>query len=114
MRTAHHSMRDVRRALQPRGVHVMLGGSSARILESLVLGQLIKLASGKRTGLLIWWKPFNPDDVATLKELLAAGSVRPAIDRRYPLDDVVEALRWVDDGHARGKVVVTIGQQAGE
>ena len=109
-----HSMRDVRRALRPNGVHVMLGGSSARILESLVLGQPIKLASGKRTGLLIWWKPFNPDDVATLKELLAAGSVRPAIDRRYPLDEVVEALRWVDDGHARGKVVVTIGQRAGE
>jgi NADPH:quinone reductase-like Zn-dependent oxidoreductase len=40
--------------------------------------------------------------------------VRPAIDRRYPLDEVVEALRWVDDGHARGKVVVTIGQRAGE
>jgi NADPH:quinone reductase-like Zn-dependent oxidoreductase len=109
-----HSMRDVRRALRPRGVHVMLGGSSSRILESLVLGQLIKLTSGKRTGLLIWWKPFNADDVATLKGLLAAGSVRAAIDRRYPLDEVVEALRWVDDGHARGKVVVTIGQRAGE
>ena len=95
-----HSMRDVRRALRPHGVHVMLGGPTSRILESLVMGLPIKLASGKRTGLLIWWKPFNPDDVATLKELLAVGSVRPVIDRRYPLDEVVEALRWVDDGHA--------------
>ena len=102
-----HSMRDVARALRPNGVHVMLGGPTSRILESLLLGLPIKLASGKRTGLLIWWKPFNPDDVATLNELLAAGSVRPVIDRRYPLDQVVEALRWVDDGHARGKVVVT-------
>ena len=109
-----HSMRDVRRALRPNGVHVMLGGPTSRILESLVMGQPIKLASGKRTGLLIWWKPFNPDDVATLKELLATGSVRPVIDRRYPLEQVVEALRWVDDGYARGKVVVTIGQRAGE
>ena len=107
-------MRDVRRALRPHGVHVMLGGPTSRILESLVMGQPIKWASGKRTGLLIWWKPFNPDDVATLKELVAAGSVRPAIDRRYPLDEIVEALRWVDDGHARGKVIVTIGERAGE
>jgi NADPH:quinone reductase-like Zn-dependent oxidoreductase len=109
-----HSMRDVRRALRPRGVHVMLGGPTSRILESLVMGQPIKLASGKRTGLLTWWKPFNPDDVATLKDLLAADAVRPVIDRRYPLGEVVEALRWVDDGHARGKVVVAIGDRAGE
>ena len=109
-----HSMRDVRRALRPHGVHVLLGGPTSRILESLVLGQPIKLASGKRTGLLIWWKPFNPDDVAALKELLVTGAVRPVIDRRYQLDEVVEALRWVDDGHARGKVVVSIGERAAE
>jgi NADPH:quinone reductase-like Zn-dependent oxidoreductase len=109
-----HSMRDVRRALRSQGVHVMLGGPTSRIVESLLLGQPIKLASGKRTGLLIWWKPFNPADVGTLKELLAAGSVRPVIDRRYPLSQVVEALRWVDDGHAKGKVVLTIGERAGE
>jgi NADPH:quinone reductase-like Zn-dependent oxidoreductase len=59
-------------------------------------------------GLMLWWKPFNPDDVETIKELIAAGKVRPVIDRRFPLADVVQALRHVDDGHARGKVVVTI------
>ena len=45
-------------------------------------------------------------DVATLKELIAAGKAKPVIDRSNPLSQVVEALRWVDDGHARGKVVV--------
>ena len=43
-----------------------------------------------------------------LKELIAAGKVKPIIERRYPLDDVVAALRWVDEGHARGKVVITV------
>jgi NADPH:quinone reductase-like Zn-dependent oxidoreductase len=42
-----------------------------------------------------------------LKELTAAGKVRPVIDRRYPLSEIVDALKWVNDGHARGKVVIT-------
>jgi NADPH:quinone reductase-like Zn-dependent oxidoreductase len=55
-----------------------------------------------------WWKPFAPDDVAALKELIAAGKLAPAIDRRFPLTEVVAALQHVDDGHARGKVVITM------
>ena len=42
-------------------------------------------------------------------ELIAAGKVKPVIDRRFPLSQIVEALRWVDDGHAAGKVIVTPG-----
>jgi len=57
-------------------------------------------------GLLLWWKPFNAPDVQRVTDLVAAGKVRPTIDRRYSLDQVVEALRWVDEGHARGKVLV--------
>jgi NADPH:quinone reductase-like Zn-dependent oxidoreductase len=103
-----HSLLRARRALRPKGVYVHLGGSGGRILQSLLLGSVLRLATGKRMGLLIWWKPFDPTDVATLKELVAAGTIRPVIDRRYPLAEVVEALRWVDDGHARGKVIITV------
>jgi NADPH:quinone reductase-like Zn-dependent oxidoreductase len=105
---SHHPILRVRRALRPKGVYVTLGGTSAPILLGLVLGPLISLASDKWTGLLLWWKPFNGDDVATLMELIAAGKVKPVIDRRFPLAEVVEALRWVDDGHAKGKVIISV------
>jgi NADPH:quinone reductase-like Zn-dependent oxidoreductase len=104
---SHHSILDVRRALRPKGAYVTLGGSAMPILGALVTGPLISLASSKWTGLLLWWKPFDPGDVATLNELVAAGAVKPVIDRQYPLSEIVDGLRWVNDGHARGKVVIT-------
>jgi NADPH:quinone reductase-like Zn-dependent oxidoreductase len=104
---SHHSILRVRRALRRQGVYVTLGGTSLPILLSLLVGPLISLVSDRWTGLLLWWKPFNRADVARLEELIAAGTVKPVVDRRYPLDDVVEALRYVDDGRARGKVIIT-------
>ena len=104
---SHHSILRVRRALRPNGVYVTLGGTSWPILGGLILGPLISLASDKSSGLMLWWKPFKAEDVTTLTKLIADGKVKPAIDRRFALRDVVEALRWVDDGHARGKVIIT-------
>jgi NADPH:quinone reductase-like Zn-dependent oxidoreductase len=103
---AHHSVLRWRQALRPKGVYVALGGSVGWLLKSVVQGPVLSLATGKRMGLMLWWKPFNPDDVETLKGLIAAGKLKPVIDRSYPLAQVVDALRRVDDGHARGKVLV--------
>jgi NADPH:quinone reductase-like Zn-dependent oxidoreductase len=107
---SHHSVFAVRRALRPQGVYVTLGGDGSRIFQALLLGALISKATGKSMGLMFWWKPFNPADVETLKELIAAGKLRPVIDRRFPLDQVIDALRYVDEGRARGKVVITVPQ----
>lgn len=109
---SHHSILAVRRALRPNGVYVTLGGTTWPIFAALIVGPVLSRFSDTWTGLLLWWKPFDPDDVAALKQLIASGTVRPAIDRAYPLDQVVEALRWVDDGHARGKVIVTMATPA--
>jgi NADPH:quinone reductase-like Zn-dependent oxidoreductase len=105
---SHHSIFRVRRALRPNGVYITLGGTSAPILLGMVVGPLLSLFSDRWSGLLLWWKPFNVADVNRLKELVAEGKVKPIIERTYPLREVVEALRHVDEGHARGKIVVTM------
>jgi len=104
---SHHSLLEIRRALRPKGVYVTLGGDGSRLLQAMTVGPAVRLANGKRMGLMLWWKPFKADDIATLVRMIGDGSVRPIIDRRFPLSEVVEALRYVDDGHARGKVLVT-------
>jgi NADPH:quinone reductase-like Zn-dependent oxidoreductase len=105
---SHHSIFRVRNALRPNGVYITLGGEVGRLFQGLILGPLISMRSDRWTGLMLWWKPFNAADVATLKNLIAAGKLAPAIDRQYALSGVVEALRYVDEGRAKGKVVITI------
>jgi NADPH:quinone reductase-like Zn-dependent oxidoreductase len=105
---SHHPIWSCRRALQPHGTYVTLGGTSGPILQALLLGPVSSIAGDRWSGLLLWWKPFNPDDVSTLLELVAAGKVKPVIDRRFALAEVVAALRHVDGGHAKGKVVITV------
>ena len=105
---SHHPILRCRRALRPNGVYVTLGGTSSTIFTGVLVGPLISVLSDKWSGLLLWWKPFHEPDVSTLKTLIADGTVKPVIDRRFPLREVVEALRYVDDGHARGKVIITI------
>jgi NADPH:quinone reductase-like Zn-dependent oxidoreductase len=104
---AHYPIRAARRALKPNGVYITMGGSTGTIL-SAIGGLLWSRFSDRWSGLMLWWKPMHRPDVDRLKELIAAGKVTPRIDRRYSLDHVVDALRWVEDGHARGKVVITV------
>ncbi len=100
-----HSIFDYKRALCPRGIYIMVGGSSARIFQVMFLGPLISMTGSKKMGVLAH-KPNK--DLAFLKELFEAGKVIPVIDRRYPLNEVAEAFRYFGEGHARGKVVITL------
>ncbi|HET7701808.1 MAG TPA: NAD(P)-dependent alcohol dehydrogenase [Candidatus Limnocylindrales bacterium] len=103
---SHHSILRVRRALRRHGAYVTLGGTSVPIVAGMTIGPLVSMASDRWSGLCLWWKPFHAPDVATITGLIADGKLRPAIDRRYPLSDIVAALRWVEDGRARGKVII--------
>jgi NADPH:quinone reductase-like Zn-dependent oxidoreductase len=104
---ASRSILDYKRALSPKGVYVMVGGSLAAILQAFLLGPLISMTGSKKMG-IVMWKPNNQEDLAILEELFAAGKVAPVIDRRYPLSEVPEALRYLEEGHAKGKVVISV------
>jgi NADPH:quinone reductase-like Zn-dependent oxidoreductase len=101
-------IRHYQRALRPGGRYVMAGGSSRQMFEALILGRLIFMGSGKRMAALS--AKVNPKDLAYLADLVETGQLKPLIDRRYPLREVPEAIRFVAEGHARGKVVVDVAE----
>ena len=102
---ASHSIFDYKRALSPRGVYVMVGGSMAHIFQTLLFGSWISMTGRKKMGIL-GAKPNK--DLAFIIELIESGKVIPIIDRQYPLSEVPEALRYLGEGHAKGKVVITV------
>ena len=102
----YHSISDYKRALSPKGIYVVTGGSMAQIFQGMLLGPLISMTGSKKMGNQAA-KP-NQKDLAFMKELLEAGKILPVIDRRYTLSEVPEALRYLGEGHAKGKVVITV------
>ncbi len=104
---AYRSIFDYKRALNPEGIYVCVGGSFARFFQALLLGPIISMTGSKKLGSIGMAKP-NQKDFAFLKELLETGKVVPVIDRCYPLSEVPEALRYYGEGHTRGKVVITV------
>lgn len=102
----YHPILDYRRALSPKGIYVMCGGSMAQIFQALLLGPLISMAGSKKMSNVM--AKSNNKDLVFMKELLEAGKVVPVIDRRYPLSEVAEAIRYLEEGHAQGKVVITL------
>lgn len=104
---ANRSIFDCRRALKPKGRYVVIPGSIARLFQAMLLGPLISTVGSRKMGMLMW-KPFKREDVAILTELIEAGHVAPVIDRRFPLSEVAEALRYQEEGRARGKLVITV------
>jgi NADPH:quinone reductase-like Zn-dependent oxidoreductase len=102
----YHPLSAYRRLLRPEGRYVMVGGSGAQLFEVLLFGPLMSLDRHKQLA------PFtatpSSKDLLVLKELLEAGTVVPVIDRCFPLHETAGAIRYLEDGHARGKVVITV------
>ena len=105
---SHHPILSVRRALWPGGHYATLGGGTLDILEAMTIGPIANRAGSRKAGLMLWWKPFHEPDVKTLTDLVLAGTLKPAIHRVYPLDEVREALTRVHEGRANGKVLIRV------
>jgi NADPH:quinone reductase-like Zn-dependent oxidoreductase len=106
----NHSLFACRRVLNPKGVLIMAGGEGGRwmvralgrAITALVLSRFM---GQNLTGLLARTRK---EDLTVMRQLMEAGKVTPVIDRRYKLSEVPEAIRYVEQGHARGKVVITL------
>ena len=103
---AYHSIFDYRRALSRDGIFVMVGGGWIQILQAMLLGPFLSWIGSKKVRFFI--AKINTKDLVFLKDLLEAGKVVPVIDRRCPLSEVAEALRYLGEKHAQGKVVITV------
>jgi NADPH:quinone reductase-like Zn-dependent oxidoreductase len=102
---------QLRRALTPKGTLVIVGGDgggrwTGGFFRGMLRGPVVSLFVGQRLRGLA--TKVKKEDLLTLTELIEAGKVTPVIDRTYPLAEAPEAIRYLAQGHPRGKVAVTV------
>ena len=102
----NRSLADFEKALTSIGTYVMSGGAPSQMFQAILLGPIRSKSGGKSIKNFIA-KP-NQADLNTMKGLVEAGQVKPVIDKRYPLMETPSAMRYLEDGHAGGKIVITM------
>ncbi len=95
-----------KRALRPNGIFVHVGGSVSQMFQVMIQGPWISMTSSKKMSSFL--QRANLNDLVYMKELSEAGKVKPVIDRSFPLIDIQDAFRYFEQGHAQGKVVITV------
>jgi NADPH:quinone reductase-like Zn-dependent oxidoreductase len=106
----NHSLAAFRRVLNPDGRYVAIGGPSDKWMIGALAGALknVVISLFARQKLLMMLAKLKKEDLALIGELVETGKIKPVIDRRYSLSEVPEAVRYLEEGHARGKVVITL------
>lgn len=102
----YHFITKYMRSLKPKGVYVMSGGSMAQIFQAMLLGPFLS-ATGNRKVRNTMHKP-NQQDLLIIKKLLETQQVKPFIDKLYPLTEAIEAFKYLEGGHAQGKIVLIV------
>lgn len=106
----NHSLSAYRHVLNGKGIHVAAGGKAGRwmagVFVRMITSQIVSLGSRKFLGLLAH---INVQDLNLIGELMKSGKMTPVIDRCYSLNEVPEAIRYLEEGHARGKVIISVG-----
>jgi NADPH:quinone reductase-like Zn-dependent oxidoreductase len=108
---ASHSFLESRRVLNPGGIYVLVGGPSGRWIAPLdraIAAKVLSWFVSQRMAMML--ANLNKDDLGVLRDFMQAGKVKPVVDRTYTLNQVPEALRYLEAGHARGKVVIAVGR----
>jgi NADPH:quinone reductase-like Zn-dependent oxidoreductase len=102
---------DYKRALNPGGICIIAGFTALpRLFGNMILGPIVSRSGNKKVEGM-GMSNANKQDLLFIKELLETGKVVPFIDRRYPLSETAEAIRYLETGHARGKVIVTVATE---
>ena len=106
----NHSLLACRRVLNPKGTYIAVGGPTGRWmirpLARAITAPLLSRFVTQKLGMVLA-KP-NKEDLTLMRDLMASGKVTPVIDKRYSLNEAPEAIRYLEKGHARGKVVITL------
>jgi NADPH:quinone reductase-like Zn-dependent oxidoreductase len=103
----YHPLTAYKRALRPQGIYICAGGRMPQFLQAMFFGSLMSEKGGKKMTSMGIAK-VNQEDLIYLGELLKTGKIFPVIDRSYPLSEIREAMRYVENVHAQGKVVITV------
>ena len=106
----YQSIWTYKQALCPDGHYVMAGGSAAQMFQAMVLGPLLSRKGGSQLGILS--TRLSLQDLEIVRRLIEGGRVRPIIDRTYSFEQIPDAIRYMETGHARAKVVVSVGKRS--
>ena len=108
----NHSLSECRRILTPKGKYIMIGGGGpnegrwiapfGRVIHTLLLSPFIS----QQMGMML--ADANQKDLMVLADMMQTGKLKPVIDRTYTLDQVPDAIRYLEQGHARGKVIISV------
>lgn len=105
----NRALSDVRRVLAPDAIYLPNGGPKGRWLgPALHMMKSVAWSSFVSQRVVAFVESANPEDLASLAELVETGKVTPVIDRRYELSEVPDAMRYLEEGHARGKIVIAV------